>query len=171
MQPQPSPSQPLQLPIDTADLGVILVDHGSRREESNRLLLEVVAHFAASSGLPVVEPAHMELAEPSIATAFARCVERGAKTVVVFPYFLLPGRHWHEDIPRLAAEAAAAHQGVRFLVTAPFGLHPLLSEVIGQRIAHCLAHAGGDATACDACDDNGQDDEDGDHCQFRGDGP
>ena len=39
--------------------------------------------------MPIVEPAHMELAEPSIATAFARCVERGATTVVVFPYFLL----------------------------------------------------------------------------------
>lgn len=58
-------------------LGVVLVDHGSRREESNALLLEVVRDFAASSGYSIVEPAHMELAEPSIATAFARCVERG----------------------------------------------------------------------------------------------
>jgi sirohydrochlorin ferrochelatase len=161
MPSEPHQPQHRSLPVDTATLGVILVDHGSRREKSNRLLLDVVAQFAASSGLPIVEPAHMELAEPSIAAAFARCVERGAKTVVVFPYFLLPGRHWHEDIPRLAAEAARAHPGVQFLVTAPFGLHPLMSEVIGQRIAHCLAHAAGEAAACDACGDS-------DHCQFRG---
>jgi sirohydrochlorin ferrochelatase len=154
-------SDPLQLPLDTSSLGVILVDHGSRREESNRLLLEVVASFAETSGLPIVEPAHMELAEPTIAAAFARCVDRGAKTVIVFPYFLLPGRHWHEDIPRLTAEAASAHPDVKFLVTAPFGLHPLMSEVISQRISRCLAHAGGDAAACDACDAS-------DHCQFRG---
>ncbi len=166
MQSPANQPEPLELPIDTADLGVILVDHGSRREESNRLLLEVVEHFALSSGLPIVEPAHMELAEPSIAAAFARCVERGARTIVVFPYFLLPGRHWHEDIPRLSAEAAAAHPGIRFLVTAPFGLHPLMSAVIGQRISHCLAHAQDEAGACDACDEN--DGEDGDHCQFRG---
>jgi sirohydrochlorin ferrochelatase len=150
----------LQLPISTDSLGVILVDHGSRREESNQLLLEVVAHFAEASGLPIVEPAHMELAEPSIGAAFRKCVERGATTVVVFPYFLSPGRHWHEDIPRLAAEAAKSHPGVKFLVTAPFGLHPLMSEVIGQRIARCLAHADGDAAACDACDAS-------DHCAFR----
>jgi sirohydrochlorin ferrochelatase len=153
---------PLQLPIDTASLGVILVDHGSRRGESNELLLEVVGEFAAATGLPIVEPAHMELAEPSIATAFTRAVERGARMVVVFPYFLLPGRHWHEDIPRLAAEAARSHPGVQYLVTAPFGLHPLISEVISQRIAHCLAHARGEADACDACGDS-------DHCQLRGD--
>ena len=160
---------PLNLPIDSRELGVILVDHGSRRDESNELLLDVVRDFAAATGLAIVEPAHMELAEPSIATAFGRCVERGAKTVVVFPYFLLPGRHWHDDIPRLSAAAAQSHPGVRFLVTAPFGLHPLMSEVIGQRIAHCLAHALGDTAAdktaaCDACADS-------DHCQLRGDAP
>jgi sirohydrochlorin ferrochelatase len=173
MPPQPSSAEsglpdfrPLQLPFDTANLGVILVDHGSRREESNQLLLAVVEHFAEATGLPLVEPAHMELAEPSIATAFARCVERGARMVVVFPYFLLPGRHWHEDIPRLTDEAARRHPGIQFLVTAPFGHHPLMFDVIGQRIAHCLAHARGDASACDACDNN-----DGDHCQFRGETP
>src|SRR6476661_571361 len=101
-------------------LGIILVDHGSRREESNALLLDVVRNFAANSGYEIVEPAHMELAEPSIATAFAHCLERGATTLVVYPYFLLPGRHWNEDSPRLSAAAAAQHPGVRYLVTAPF---------------------------------------------------
>jgi sirohydrochlorin ferrochelatase len=141
-------------------LGVILVDHGSRRDESNALLLDVVRDFAANSGYEIVEPAHMELAEPSIATAFARCVERGAKTVVVFPYFLLPGRHWNEDIPRLAA-AAAQHSGVRFLVTAPFGMHPLMAVVMQQRIAHCLSHTQGEAGACELCAGT-------DRCQLRG---
>lgn len=159
--PESMLTQPLRLSFDTHQLGVILVDHGSRREESNILLLEVVRSFAEASGLAIVEPAHMELAEPSIATAFSRCVERGAKTVVVFPYFLLPGRHWHDDIPRLSAEAARSHPGIKFLVTAPFGLHPLMSDVISQRIAHCLAHAEGEAAACDACDAS-------DHCRFRG---
>jgi sirohydrochlorin ferrochelatase len=141
-------------------LGVILVDHGSRRDESNAMLLDVVRDFARSTGMPIVEPAHMELAEPSIATAFARCVERGAKTVVVFPYFLLPGRHWNDDIPRLAAAAAKDHPSVRYLVTAPFGLHPLMAEVMQQRIAHCLAHTRGDADACELCAGT-------DKCQLR----
>jgi sirohydrochlorin ferrochelatase len=142
---------PNQLPLDRSQLGVILVDHGSRRDESNELLLEVTRQFAAASGLPIVEPAHMELAEPSIATAYARCVARGARTVVVFPYFLLPGRHWHEDIPRLAAAAARQHPGVRYLVTAPLALHPLINDIISQRIEHCLAYASGEAEACDLC--------------------
>jgi len=154
----------LNLPLDTKELGVILVDHGSRRGESNEMLLEVVRHFTETTGLPIVEPAHMELAEPSIATAFARCVERGAKMVVVFPYFLLPGRHWYDDIPRLTAQAAAGHPGIRHLVTAPFGLHPLMSQVICERIEHCLAHAKGEAGECDACTGT-------DRCQLLGESP
>lgn len=155
------PSSPFILPFDTNQLGVILVDHGSRRDESNDMLLDAVRHFVAATGLPIVEPAHMELAEPTIATAFDRCVSQGAKTVVVFPYFLLPGRHWHDDIPRLVAKAAQAHPAVEHLVTAPFALHPLMSEVIQQQIAHCLAHARGDADDCDACAGT-------DRCQLRG---
>ena len=135
----------------TQQVGVILVDHGSRREESNALLVDVVADFAANSEYEIVEPAHMELAEPSIATAFRRCVERGATTVIVFPYFLLPGRHWDQDIPRLAAAAAGNHPGVRYLVTAPFGLHPLMSQVIQQRIEQCVSRSQGDSDACDVC--------------------
>jgi sirohydrochlorin ferrochelatase len=142
-------------------LGVILVDHGSRREESNALLLDVVRDFAANSGYGIVEPAHMELAEPSIATAFARCVERGAQSVIVFPYFLLPGRHWNEDIPRLTAAAATRYPGVCYLVTAPFGMHPLMAVVMQQRIAHCLSHTRGEADACELCAGT-------DRCQLRG---
>lgn len=140
-----------QIPADR--LGLIIVDHGSVRDESNRMLLEVVERFTAWSGLPIVEPAHMELAEPSIAAAFDRCVARGAKMVVVFPYFLLPGRHWQSDIPRLVANAARNHPGVNHLVTAPLALHPLMLSIIGDRITHCLAHAQQDGPRCDACRD------------------
>jgi sirohydrochlorin ferrochelatase len=117
---------------------IILVDHGSRRESSNRLLLEVAAAYRQHSEWPIVEPAHMELAEPSIATAFGRCVRQGAEWVIVFPYFLGPGRHSTDDIPRLAAEAASSYPGIGHQVTAPLGLHPLLLQVIDTRVADCM---------------------------------
>ena len=146
--------------IDREHLGVIIVDHGSRRLESNAMLLDVVAMFRAQNDYSIVEPAHMEIAEPSIATAMASCVEQGAKLVIVHPYFLLPGRHWNDDIPRLAAKAAHEHVGMRFLVTAPLGLHNLMGEVINHRINHCLLHASGSAEACDLCAGT-------DKCQIR----
>lgn len=134
-----------------AGIGLVIVDHGSRREESNQLLERLAATFQAVSGLPIVEPAHMELAEPSIATAFQRCVERGAKRIVLFPYFLGPGRHWDEDIPRLSAEASARCGNVPYLVTAPLGLDDFMLQLIRKRIEHCLAHANGSGEDCEFC--------------------
>jgi len=142
-------------------IGVIVVDHGSRRAESNAMLLDVVRLFQQRSGYTIVEPAHMELAEPSIQTAFDRCVARGAEMIVIHPYFLLPGKHWSRDIPALAEQAAAAHPGVPFLVTAPLGLHPLMAEIMQQRIARCLERSQGHAEVCDVC-------QYGEECGVRG---
>lgn len=142
---------------------LILVDHGSRRAESNKMLLGVAELFtqAYAAEYPIVEPAHMELAEPTIAQAFDACVARGAARVVVMPYFLLPGRHWDQDIPRLTAEAAEKHPGVEFLVAAPLGLHPLMAAMIKSRVEHCLAHVAGEAGECDVCQGTGR-------CAMRG---
>jgi len=93
----------------------------------------------------------MELAEPSIGAAFDACVDQGANTVVIQPYFLGPGRHWDRDIPELAGEAAARHPGVRYLVTAPLGPHPLLMQIVDDRVRQCVAHANGDQPECDLC--------------------
>jgi sirohydrochlorin ferrochelatase len=43
---------------------------------------------------------------------------------------LSPGKHSTADIPRLVAAAAASHPGVRYSVTAAFGVHEKLAELI-----------------------------------------
>jgi len=119
-------------------IGVVLVDHGSKRTAANELLLQVAALFKLHSSYAIVEPAHMELAEPSLQTAVDRCVAQGASRVIVHPYFLAPGRHSREDIPALAEQAAAKHANTPVSVTQPLGLHPLLIQVIEERIEESL---------------------------------
>jgi len=126
------------MPVLPSDIGIVLVDHGSKRDEANALLEDVAQLFRGVSGAHIVEIAHMELAEPTIAQAIARCVAQGARRVVVHPYFLAPGRHSTTDIPRMVTEAAAAHPGVPCRVTAPLGLDPRMSEVILERIRESL---------------------------------
>ncbi len=134
--------------------GIIIVDHGSRRPESNEMFETFVSNFAAAKGYSIVEAAHMEIIEPSIETAMQRCVDRGATKVFICPYFFAPGRHWKKDIPAIT-DRAAQKIGVPYVVTAPIGLHPAMIEVIDDRLQHCLAHIAGDAPACDCCDADG----------------
>ena len=132
--------------------GIIVVDHGSRRQESNAALLTIVSRFAQSGPFKIVEPAHMELAEPTISTSFNRCVEQGAKRVIIHPFFLLPGRHWHDDIPTLAAKAAEKHPDIPYLVTAPVGLDERLIDAMHHTIEQCWNHASGKIDPCKACE-------------------
>jgi sirohydrochlorin ferrochelatase len=127
-----------ELGLTRDDIGIVLVDHGSRRDESNGLLVEVARALSRHVGVANTEPAHMEVAEPSVHTAFQRAVSKGARFVIVVPYFLGPGRHWKHDIPRLAAEAAAEQPGIRFVVTEPIGLHPLMCDILDDRIQNRL---------------------------------
>ncbi len=129
--------------------GIIIVDHGSRRDESNRLLERVADAFAQrfAAQYDIVEPAHMELAEPSIASAYARCVQRGAARVVVCPYFLGPGKHWTGDIPALTAAAAANFPGTRYHVAQTLGLDDLMLELLNKRVTHCIENQ----YLCDVC--------------------
>ena len=130
-------------------IGLIVVDHGSRRAESNEMLEEVARLFAQrfAEMYEIVEPAHMELAEPSIATAYARCVKRGASRVIVVPFFLGPGKHWTGDIPRLASEAAKEFPGTEYHVTMPLGIDDLILELLAKRADFCVEHD----FRCDSC--------------------
>ncbi len=113
---------------------IVLVDHGSRQPEANAVLAELATLVQARAPDRIVHHAHMELAHPSLAEAIDRCVRDGATEIVVHPYFLAPGRHASEDIPRLAREAAAEHAQVTVRVSPPLGLHEKLAEVVLERV-------------------------------------
>jgi sirohydrochlorin ferrochelatase len=129
--------------------GIVIVDHGSRRAESNAMLERLAGLFAErfTGKYEIVEPAHMEIAEPSIGTAYERCVKRGAELVVVCPFFLGPGKHWTEDIPRLTAEAGARFPKTQFHVAPTLGIDDLILDLIDKRVSGCDEHA----YECDLC--------------------
>ena len=116
-------------------VGVIIVDHGSRREEANKGLLELVRRYRSlQTAFTIVEPAHMELASPSIEDAFRSCVEQGASTIICHPYFLSQGRHVSQDIPALMASAADKFPGVKYCITEPLGGQERITELIHSSI-------------------------------------
>jgi sirohydrochlorin ferrochelatase len=92
-------------------IGVFVVDHGSRRAESNEMLLEVVQMFQQRSGYTIVEPAHMELAEPTIADRVRplcgpRCGIGGAA-----PVFPVARQALEQDIPEPGSASGGAASG------------------------------------------------------------
>jgi sirohydrochlorin ferrochelatase len=102
-------------------IGLLLMDHGSRSETSNQRLHELARLYqdqfseefndastkseSAPRAKVIVKAAHMEIAAPSIQDGLASLIEANVDEIVCHPYFLSPGRHVVEDIPRIVAEA------------------------------------------------------------------
>ena len=110
---------------------ILLIDHGSKRDEANEMLACMANLVQAMVGRrAIVRHAHMELADPTIEDGVRSCIEAGATEVVAFPYMLSPGKHATGDIPRLVGAAAAAYPHVTVRVTPAFGVHEKLAEVV-----------------------------------------
>ena len=117
----------------------LLVAHGSRNPraaEAHEQLCRAVARAAsASTGDAVqVEPAYLEITEPSIADAIDAAVARGARTVQVLPHFLGPGNHVLVDIPGIVDAARSRHPDVRIELSEHLGADPALVDLLAARI-------------------------------------
>ena len=110
---------------------LLIVAHGSRKQSSNdevRSLSQAIQ--ADESGYDFVECAFLELAEPSIPGGLERCIERGAREVVVMPYFLAAGRHVVEDIPKEVSPVVEKYRDVKIRITPHLGASSQMTGII-----------------------------------------
>ena len=114
-------------------IALLIVDHGSTRDEANRMLEDVADVVRRKRPGLIVHIAHMELAQPTLEEGIEACVRDGANEVVVHPYMLSPGRHAAHDIPDMVTQTAVRFPGVRFRVTGPLGIHDKIGEVVIER--------------------------------------
>ncbi len=111
---------------------LLLIAHGSRRQASNDEVRELTKALAQKTNgdYSIVECAFLELADPLIPAGVSACVEKGAETVTVLPYFLSAGRHVVSDIPEELEKAQALNPGVN-IKTAPYlGSAQGISEIL-----------------------------------------
>ncbi len=83
--------------------GVLIVGHGTRNDRGAAEFRGVVDDFATRVSMPV-EPAYIELQEPSIGAGLQRLVERGAEQIALVPLLLFAAGHAQRDIPMAVDE-------------------------------------------------------------------
>jgi sirohydrochlorin ferrochelatase len=111
---------------------LLIVAHGSRRQASNdevRALGERVRELR-DPGIDQVAVAFLELAEPSIPDALARCAAGGAGEIIVFPYFLAAGTHVASDIPEALEAFRQGHPDIQVRLATHLGASPSLARII-----------------------------------------
>lgn len=121
---------------------ILLMGHGSRVAEANRALHEIADLVARQGGYAIVEVAFREQHSPNIQAGIDACVARGARRIVLYPYFLYAGAHVLEDLPAEMSVAARRHPGLEMVLGTPLGVHPKLAEIVCERLAITLQATG-----------------------------
>src|SRR5262245_5424074 len=125
--------------MQTADVppssptALLLIAHGSRQDEANADLYYVVQAMRRRGRYAFVEASFLELAEPTIEEGAARCVQQGARCLVLLPYFLSAGVHVRRDLTEVRDRLAERYPHAEFRLAEPLGRHPLLLEVVAER--------------------------------------
>ena len=120
-------------------VGLVVFAHGSSVADANEAVRRVARETAKRCGFSLWEPAFLEQAEPNLVAAVGLLADRGARKIVVAPYFLTMGIHLQRDLPLIVEQASQLHPGVEIACSPPLDGHPALVEILAARVDEVLA--------------------------------
>jgi len=111
---------------------LLVISHGSRRNDSNDEVFRLTNELRKNSGaeLPLVACAFLEISEPKVQRAIDELVAQGATEILVFPHFLAAGTHVSRDIPRELETAGTRYPSLTFTLLPHLGALPELPALI-----------------------------------------
>ncbi|MCK9202551.1 MAG: precorrin-8X methylmutase [Gallionella sp.] len=119
--------------------GIVIAGHGSRDNDGIREFEQLVELVRERAPQHTVNHGYLEFAGPTIDQAIADQLNADAKQIVMVPGILLAATHAKNDMPSELLTFAREHPEIDFHFGAPMGLHPLLLQVVQQRIVEAEA--------------------------------
>ena len=113
---------------------LLLVSHGSRRKQSNDEVLHLAEKVRplTEHHFDIVHAAFLELAKPLIPEGIQQCIDQGAQSVLVVPYFLAAGRHVAEDIPNIVKQSRERYPDVEISISSHLGTSDLMPDFLAK---------------------------------------
>ena len=111
---------------------LLLIAHGSRRKQSNDevfALANTLKHNC-SKHFPIIHAGFLEIAETLIPDGIKKCVEDGATSIIILPYFLNSGHHVIEDIPNIVNDTKQNYPDVEIKIAPHLGASPLMVDLL-----------------------------------------
>lgn len=121
---------------------ILMMAHGSRIAEANDAARNVAKMVQEITEFDVVEVAFREMHEPDIQRGIDVCVTKGAKRILLMPYFLFMGAHVLHDLPNEITEAQKRYPSLIMEMGGHIGTHRKLAEIEAERIGEALERLG-----------------------------
>ncbi|MEK4854421.1 precorrin-3B C(17)-methyltransferase [Paenibacillus sp. FSL H7-0756] len=134
--------------IEDKDTIVLLMGRGGSDPDANSDLYKISRMLWEKTGYRSVESCFIAIAKPSLPDGLERCLALGARRIIVLPYLLFTGVLMQQFAERVA-QFAAEHPGLEVEIGGTLGAHPLLVDMLTERIGETLE--GRAFSNCDNC--------------------
>jgi sirohydrochlorin ferrochelatase len=114
--------------------GVLILAHGSKRQETEKIMDSLTRKVKAKSGESLVYPAYLQFSEQNLEKGVDYLVDKGATSVRIVPMFLFDGVHVTQDIPNELNEIKAKYPGINIRMSHHLGDDDRIAEIIVDRI-------------------------------------
>lgn len=127
------------LDLDMPEKTVIIVAHGSKKNEANLEVIEYVKELNnySKNVLIVFEYAFLEFTEPSIVSQIDKAAKTGSTQIILFPFFAVKGKHVSIDLPRIIDECKIKYPKINFRLTKYLGEIPGVKKLISNYLGTC----------------------------------
>lgn len=115
--------------------GVIVLAHGSRRQETDRILNSLTQKVAAKAAGQMIVPAYLQFSQQSLEKAVETLAREGVNRIKVVPMFLFDGIHVTEDIPEELEAIRMKYPEIAIQMSRHLGDDDRIAEIIVDRMS------------------------------------
>ncbi len=136
--------------------GIIILGHGTRRKEAGETFFALVDKVALRISHARVVPACFSCGTPSLPEQARQLAGAGCTTIIIFPYFLLSGKHIAEELPGFVEDLIKEFPHIGFELLATMEDEPLLEELVVTRLLRHMHREGDQRRHLEALEENQQ---------------
>lgn len=114
--------------------GVLILAHGSKRNETEKIVNSLVAKVKAKIGEELVYPAYLQFSGQNLGMGIEYLINCGADCIKVVPMFLFDGVHVTEDIPKEINEIRSKYPAVDIQLSKHLGDDDRIADIIADRV-------------------------------------
>ena len=114
--------------------GMLLISHGSPRDEANNAFSELTDRIAARLNCNNILPTFFSIKRPNIMDQVGKLVEQGVERIIMLPYFLGNGQHIRADIPEQLEQCNKQYPEIEIEFLPTLQGEPGLEDVLEERL-------------------------------------
>lgn len=128
---------------------LLIIDRGSKMKEVQEELHNTCELIKYKTDYSYVDFCFLEVIPPYIGEGIRKCIDRGADSITIVPYFLYPGMKLKDAVTQTAT--IIRQEDKKMVITKPLSYQPIISEIVLKRVNSLVVEKGLDIDKKNLC--------------------